>query len=158
MNLEISIEYDKWDAILADSVIVNECVKVVFDEVNLTNYDDDKVEICFLFTCDEEIRLLNRTYRAVDKPTNVLSFPADLLSEDKEYYILGSIALAFETIEREAKDQGKAFQDHLKHLIVHGVLHLLRYDHVDEFEAEQMESIEVKVLQRIGVRNPYTST
>jgi probable rRNA maturation factor len=143
----------------------------------------ENVEVCFLFTDDEEVRILNKTYRGVDKPTNVLSFPADYLDdsiddddgnddnnddsdygndgygdndkEDNRCHILGSIALAFETIERESIEQKKSIQNHLRHLIIHGILHLLRYDHQEESEAEEMENIEIKILKKFGVENPY---
>jgi probable rRNA maturation factor len=150
MNLEISVEHDAWDKVLADLSLVQNCVAVVFDETLSINRDK---EVCFLFTSDDEIRILNRTYRAVDKPTNVLSFPVS--SEEIEDGILGSVALAFETIQKEALEQKKSLEDHLQHLIVHGVLHLLGHDHVDDSEADQMEALEVKILQKLGIKDPY---
>ncbi|MDR1334637.1 MAG: rRNA maturation RNase YbeY [Holosporaceae bacterium] len=153
MNLEISVEYDKWNEVLADLSLVQSCVAAVFAEASAMNNKDDDKEICFLFTSDDEIRVLNRTYRAVDKPTNVLSFPVS--SEGVEDGVLGSIVLAFETIQREAVGQGKPLVDHLRHLIVHGMLHLIGYDHLDDAEADQMEALEVKILQKFGVKNPY---
>ncbi|MDR0556217.1 MAG: rRNA maturation RNase YbeY [Holosporaceae bacterium] len=136
--------------------LMADCARAVFDELVLKT---DNVEICFLFSDDKEIRTLNKTYLGVDKSTNVLSFPADDLttapSNDGRPCILGSIALAFETVEKEAQRQNKSFYDHLKHLIVHSLLHLLRYDHSSEQQAEQMESLEVKILQKLGIGNPY---
>jgi probable rRNA maturation factor len=149
MNLEISVEYEEWNR-MADPSLVQSCVTAVFDEASVTNRDR---EICFLFTSDDEIRVLNRTYRAVDKPTNVLSFPVS--SEEIENSILGSIALAFETVQKEALEQKKSPEDHLRHLIVHGMLHLLGYDHANDVEASQMEALEVKILQKLGVKDPY---
>ncbi|MDR1235880.1 MAG: rRNA maturation RNase YbeY [Holosporaceae bacterium] len=151
MNLEISVEHDEWNKNFTNFYFVHKCVNAVFEEVQLSGDDG---EICFLFTSDEEIRLLNRTYRAKDAPTNVLSFPA-VFDKDDEYRIFGSIALAFETIDRESREQEKSFSDHLNHLIVHGVLHLLGYDHVNEEEADQMEALEVKILRNLGIKNPY---
>ncbi|MDR2107006.1 MAG: rRNA maturation RNase YbeY [Holosporaceae bacterium] len=158
MNLEISVEGDFWQEKEAESV-ASECARAVFAEVG---FKEDNIEVCFLFTTDDEIRVLNKTYRGADKPTNVLSFPADFLAEsDNEEEdegfprILGSIAVAFETVKRESEEQKKSFIDHLRHLVVHGMLHLLRYDHAKDEEAELMEALEVKILERLGVGNPY---
>ena len=101
---------------------------------------------------DEEVQSLNRDYRAKDKPTNVLSFP------DGEHGHLGDIILAYETIAREAVEQGKDFNNHMAHLVVHGVLHLLGYDHeLGEGEAEDMEAREIAILHRLGIENPYVA-
>lgn len=100
---------------------------------------------------DAEVQGLNRDYRAKDKPTNVLSFP------DGEHGHLGDIILAYETVAREAIDQGKDFKNHMVHLVVHGVLHLLGYDHeLGEAEAEDMEAREIAILYGLGIANPYT--
>ncbi|MDR0753373.1 MAG: rRNA maturation RNase YbeY [Holosporaceae bacterium] len=151
MNLEISITYNSWNEEEVRSVAA-ECAGVVFSEVELNK---NNVEICLLFANDEEIRVLNKMYRGVDKPTNVLSFPMESPSNNDNYYILGSIALAFETTKRESLEQKKSFQNHLKHLIVHSLLHLLGYNHANENEAEQMEMLEVAILKKINIKNPY---
>jgi probable rRNA maturation factor len=161
MNLDISVEYDPWSRIDVKS-ITDECVRAVFAGLQLNHYN---VEICFLFTDDEELQMLNKTYRGIDKPTNVLSFPADSLADipEDEYdgdcccnsCILGSVAMAYETIERESEEQEKAFEEHLKHMIVHSVLHLLGYDHSNLQQAEQMEQLEIRILGNLNVANPY---
>lgn len=97
---------------------------------------------------DSFVQGLNRDYRGQDKPTNVLSFPQDMP-------MMGDIIFAVETIIREAQEQNKSFDAHLTHLAVHGSLHLLGYDHIDDDEAEEMEAIEVDVLRGIGIKNPY---
>ena len=104
-----------------------------------------------LLTDDEAVRELNARFRGKDKPTNVLSFPAP----PNPFGQLGDIALALGVCEREAREQGKPLADHLRHLVVHGVLHLLGYDHQAEAEAEAMESLERTVLARLGVPDPY---
>ncbi|MDR1982910.1 MAG: rRNA maturation RNase YbeY [Holosporaceae bacterium] len=154
MNLEISVEFNAWNKKEIKS-IVNECAYAVFSEIKL---NDNNVEICFLFTDNDEIRTLNKTYRGINKPTNVLAFPANLpTGKNDEYHIriLGSIALAFETIEQESINQGKSIQNHMKHLIVHGLLHLLGYNHLETRETEQMEALEMKILKKLNVENPY---
>ncbi len=100
-------------------------------------------EISFLLTDNKTIQKLNKQYRKKDKPTNVLSF------ETGDSKILGDIILAFETIEKEAKEQGKVFENHLTHLIIHGILHLIGYDHIKDSEAEIMEEKEKEILKAI---------
>lgn len=121
------------------------------------------IEISFLFSCNAQIQILNKEYRAKNRPTNVLSFPqAELSTESlkeallfEESLILGDIAFAEETIRDEANEQNKAFSDHLTHLIVHGVLHLMGYDHIEEDEANQMEALEIEILEKLNIKNPY---
>ena len=112
--------------------------------------------VALLLADDATLRDLNRRFRAVDKPTNVLAFPSgECGSPDGAAAPLGDVALAFETVAREARDQGKALDAHLCHLIVHGVLHLQGHDHQRDDEADAMEAVEVAVLARLGIANPY---
>jgi probable rRNA maturation factor len=113
------------------------------------------VEISMLFTDDAGVRELNRQWRGQDKATNVLSFPAPEASGVPGPRLLGDVALAYETMEREADAEGKRFEDHLAHLVVHGTLHLLGYDHELEAQAEIMEALEVKALATLGIADPY---
>lgn len=129
--------------------------------------DEGRVTLTVLFTDDAAVRILNRQWRGKDKPTNVLSFPGDWLElEDEDIAALaagedvppahiGDIALALETIRAEAAEQGKTPRDHLRHLLLHGVLHLLGHDHEEEAEAEAMEALEVQLLAALGIANPY---
>jgi probable rRNA maturation factor len=120
------------------------------------------VEVAVRLTDDAEVHALNRDFRGKDKPTNVLSFPqvqADLLdtlsnSDDGEI-LLGDIVLARETCAREADEKGISIADHATHLIVHGTLHLVGYDHMDDASAQAMEALEVKALASLGIANPY---
>jgi probable rRNA maturation factor len=120
------------------------------------------IEVSIRLTNDAEVQTLNREYRQKDKPTNVLSFPMvqpDLLegltnSDDGEV-LLGDIVLARETCAREAEEKGVAFADHATHLIVHGTLHLLGFDHMGDSEAEAMEALERSVLATLGIDDPY---
>lgn len=115
-----------------------------------------------LFTSDGEVQVLNREWRAKDKPTNVLSFPMIgrdsliAMPADGAPELLGDIALAFETCEREAGEKGIALADHAAHLIVHGLLHLAGHDHeLSAADAEAMEALETKALARMGIADPY---
>lgn len=120
------------------------------------------VEIAVRLTDDAEVQTLNRDFRGKDKPTNVLSFPQvqdDLLeglanSDDGEI-LLGDIVLARETCAREAEERAISIADHATHLIVHGTLHLVGYDHGDDASAGAMEALEVKALASLGIANPY---
>lgn len=115
-----------------------------------------------LFTSDAEVHVLNREWRAKDKPTNVLSFPmiarADLLAlpHDGAPEMLGDLALASETCAREATDKGVALADHAAHLVIHGLLHLAGHDHeIAPAEAAAMEALEIKALAKMGIADPY---
>jgi len=113
-------------------------------------------ELSLVLAGDGTVRELNRDWRGRDAPTNVLSFPADQPGLPPETpRPLGDVVLALETIRREAEQQGKPFADHLGHLVVHGVLHLLGFDHNETAEAEKMESLETRLLARLGIADPY---
>ena len=117
------------------------------------------VEMSVLLSDDATVRDLNATYRGQDKPTNVLSFAfADgLVAPVPEHgpFLLGDVVLACETIEREAHEQGKCFSDHTIHLVVHGVLHLLGYDHQEPDQGDRMEALETRILAGLGISDPY---
>lgn len=106
-------------------------------------------ELAVALADDALLQQLNRTYRGLDKPTNVLSFAAG------EPALLGDIAIAFETTAREAAAAGKRLDDHLSHLVVHGTLHLLGYDHETAEDAAEMEPLEVRALAALGIADPY---
>lgn len=109
-----------------------------------------------LFTSDEEVHTLNLEHRGKNKPTNVLSFPSDEIPGlPDEHQPLGDLALAYGTCVREAEEKGMSAEAHTMHLIVHGLLHLLGYDHISESEAEIMEDLERRILARLGIGDPY---
>lgn len=118
-------------------------------EAALEGWEGDGVVI--LLADDDAVRELNAKFRGKDTPTNVLSFPA---AENPERH-LGDLALALGVCRREALEQGKPLADHLRHLVIHGVLHLLGYDHADDAEAERMEALERDLLAHLGVADPY---
>jgi len=114
-------------------------------------------EVSILLTDEAEMRALNRKWRGKDAPTNVLSFPASdpLACDSSEPRYLGDVALGYETIVKEAQAMGTALSDHVAHLVVHGVLHLLGFDHMKEDEAERMETLERRALASLGIADPY---
>jgi probable rRNA maturation factor len=125
---------------------------------------DRAVELSVKFTDDSEVRALNAAFRNKDKPTNVLSFPMleadgiDLATTaDAGEMLLGDVVLAHGVCVAEAADRGISTETHASHLVVHGVLHLLGYDHMDDGQAEAMEQIEVRALASIGIPDPYQS-
>ncbi len=119
------------------------------------------LEVAITLTGDAEQRRLNRRFRGFDRPTNVLAFPAwepNAAAAPDMSILLGDVVLAFETVEHEAIEQKKSIGGHLSHLIVHGVLHLLGYDHRNKSEAAAMESLETAILAELGVPDPYRGT
>ena len=114
-------------------------------------------EVSLLLCDDARIRDINREWRGLDKPTNVLSFPAAPRALLAKSPAVGDIAIAYETVAREAVDEGKTFRDHYMHMVAHGFLHLLGYDHETDAEAEEMEGLEISILGALGVADPYAS-
>jgi probable rRNA maturation factor len=104
---------------------------------------------------DKGMRAINAKWRHRDGATNVLSFPASDPGGLSQARLLGDVLISFETLKREAEEEGKALADHFSHLVVHGFLHLLGFDHIEEADAEKMELIEIRALARLGVANPY---
>jgi probable rRNA maturation factor len=117
---------------------------------------DEHFNVSLLFTNDAAVQVLNRDWRGKDKPTNVLSFPAGDSPVETEVEFLGDIALALETVAAEAADEGKTFEHHTTHLLVHGFLHLCGYDHeTGDDDAEEMETLERAILARLAIADPY---
>jgi len=115
-----------------------------------------RTSLSILLTDDDEMRKLNAGWRAKDKPTNVLSFPAEnAVDPAKPPAYLGDVALGLATCKREAREQKKTLADHVAHLTVHGVLHLIGYDHMDDDQAEAMEPLETEILAGMGIADPY---
>jgi probable rRNA maturation factor len=112
-------------------------------------------EISVRLCDDDEIRALNLAWRGKDKATNVLSFPAPAGSNGP---MLGDIVVAFEYVSEEAREAGRSLRNHLAHMLVHGLLHLLGFDHETEAEAEDMEDVERRILATLGIEDPYSDT
>jgi probable rRNA maturation factor len=151
MNLDISIDDKDWHA-------VPDLRRLARTAVSATLPDDD-VAIGLLFTSDARIAEMNGQWRGKPKATNVLSFPVSTAMPvpKGEPRPLGDIALAYGVVSREAQEQKKPVSHHITHLIVHGVLHLLGYDHENDDEAGAMEAREIMILAELGMENPYAS-
>ena len=122
----------------------------------------EKFEFSMKLSNNEEVHELNKQYRGKDYPTNVLSFEEDLeddifsgLEDEDEFTYIGDIIFAIPVLYKQAEEQDKSVQDHFTHLVVHSVLHIFGFDHIDDKEAEVMEALEIKVLKRLEIKNPY---
>lgn len=114
-------------------------------------------EVALLFTDDAEMQALNRQWRGLDKPTDVLSFPSGQPDLPGQPRLLGDIALGFETALKDAETMHRPFEAHASHLLIHGFLHLLGYDHIEPEDAQVMEPLETDILARLGWPDPYAS-
>ncbi|HJS14482.1 MAG TPA: rRNA maturation RNase YbeY [Rheinheimera sp.] len=112
-------------------------------------------EVTVRIVDEEESQQLNFDYREKDKPTNVLSFPFELPPGVEELPLLGDLVICAQVVAMEAKEQGKELDHHWAHMVVHGCLHLLGFDHINDEDAEQMEAEEILILQQLGIKNPY---
>ena len=111
-------------------------------------------ELTIRIVDNEESQALNRDYREKDKPTNVLSFPSEL-PEEVDIPLLGDLVICAPVVTTEASEQNKSLNSHWAHMVIHGTLHLLGYDHIEDNEAEEMESLETEILQKLGYPAPY---
>ena len=146
LEIDSVIEADGWEAALGESPDV--LAKRVVRAAAVGEKSQGAVSV--MFADDAAVRVLNKTWRGRDTPTNVLSFPAP-----EGFGMLGDIALALETITAEARAQGKTVKAHTCHLIAHGFLHLIGHDHVEDAAAEKMEMREREILASLGIADPY---
>lgn len=168
INIDLTLKSKKW---LNEKNIENFIKKTCKELVLLTDLKkiltkNFELEISVLLVSDNQIKKINQQFRQKNKATNVLSFPS--LDENlvrkigikkavgsDQYLLLGDIIIAYETLKKESLAQKKNFHDHLTHLILHSILHLIGYDHEDDEMANIMEALEVKILKKLGIVNPY---
>ena len=167
-NYLITVDDNNWQSQIAD---LNTCIitaaKSALPYADIPDlFKQRAVDINIILTNNETVQDLNSNYRDKDKPTNILTFPQiDCCDEDdlqqnaampaEMPLVFGDLYLAYDVLIAECQDQNKTFNMHLSHLIIHGLLHLLGYDHIDKDEAEEMESVEIKLLAQLGIENPY---
>ncbi|GAA6158814.1 rRNA maturation RNase YbeY [Ruegeria sp. HU-ET01832] len=162
MNLELTVEDTRWQGL---EPLARRAIQAVMDHFHL----QEDCEISLLACDDVRIADLNAEFREKPSATNVLSWPAEDLAADiagqpplsptpdfTGETALGDIAISFDTCAREAAEAGKAMDDHVSHLIIHGMLHLLGYDHIRDPDATLMERVEVEILGKLGIDDPYT--
>jgi len=167
MMLEIALDTDEeWDSSRPWAPLVRKAAEAAIAESAFPDLamSGRPIELSVCLTSDDHVRALNAKWRGKDKPTNVLSFPMaepyELQDENvaQRELLLGDIILAHGICEAEAGEKGVPFEEHAAHLLVHGTLHLLGYDHLDDADAAEMEWREVRALARLGIRNPYERT
>ena len=152
-HLDIIVEAPAWNALRGLKPALRRAIATAAAPMRLT-----QSELAIVLTDDAAIRELNRRWRGRDKPTNVLSFPAHgLAPPGSGPRPLGDVVIAYETMAREAQEQGLPLEHHLTHLAVHGFLHLLGYDHESDTEAETMERLERDILACLDVPDPYAT-
>jgi len=155
ISIDIAVEAGDWAEVVADYEAL--CHRALIAAIEAAVKLDGPVEVSVLLSDDAAIQVLNRDWRGKDKPTNVLSFPAS--DNDGPVTgapeLLGDIAVAFETTAREAVEQDKSLADHFSHLLVHGMLHLLGFDHETDADADEMEPLEIEILAGLGIASPY---
>lgn len=150
-DIEIAVEAPQWRD--EDEAAVVTAIEAALAHLDLS---DAQTEISVLLGDDAAARALNARWRGQDKPTNVLSFPAaQMVPGDRPAPFLGDIMIAHQTVAREAVAQKKRFDAHLQHLAVHGLLHLMGFDHICDQDAVQMERLEKDILAQLGITDPY---
>ena len=153
LTVDVTVSAAAWCRLLPDAeAVVRAAAEAAWRAPGTGEGSGDEVSI--LLADDETVRALNRRHRGIDRPTNVLSFPIGT-APGGEPRMLGDVALAAGVVLREAEEQGKSVPAHVTHLVVHGVLHLLGYDHEAGPDAETMEALEVQTLAGLGIPNPY---
>ena len=161
LHTDISVSHSDW--VSAISNVESVCHRAALATFGAcVEIELSQVEVSILLSDDESLRALNKKYRGIDKPTNVLSF-SNLDDIKKVQFeaipqLLGDVVIAYETALSEAEQEGKELADHLSHLVVHGILHLLGHDHKHNAQAKLMEALETSTLAELGISDPYSGT
>lgn len=166
IDLDVLVEDRRWGVIGLEEI----AKRAVKETLLALNIENDEIELSLLGCDDARIAVLNSNFRDKTTPTNVLSWPAEDLAALKEgqnprhpeagfdgVTVIGDVAIAYDTCAREAAELGKPMAEHVTHLVVHGVLHLLGYDHISDLDAALMQGIETKILGKMGLDDPYKS-
>jgi probable rRNA maturation factor len=158
---EVLVVAECWQSEPDAEAVIQRAIAAAAEIVNAgPKIDLGEAELAVMLTDDAGIRTLNNNWRGIDKPTNVLSFPAlppaGPSGPDDAPRMLGDIAIAYQTTRAEADDEQKPFDHHLSHLAVHGFLHLIGYDHEKDEDADAMETLETEILAQLGIPDPYT--
>jgi probable rRNA maturation factor len=163
-DIDISVEDDRWDAVISPENFSN-ALEQLWAELPADEPFralEHNFELSLTLCDDAFIQKINAQWREQDKATNVLSFPQiENVERDLALYPagaevpIGDIFIAYDTVHREASEQNKALPDHITHMFIHGFLHLIGYDHIEDDEAEEMEALETRILKRLNIANPY---
>jgi probable rRNA maturation factor len=156
LTIDVVHDFDGWGVIADVEPLIEAAANALQAEVNIGT---SHASVALMLSSDADVRVLNAKWRGIDKVTNVLSFPSPETPGDLEQVeFLGDIAVACETVLAEAAEQGVTPAHHLQHLVVHGLLHLLGYDHENPADANEMEGLEVDILARLGIADPYAGS
>lgn len=153
LKVDVVFEDEDWPDASRAEIWVRQSVMALAAHHSMSGLQSS--EACIALSSDAHVRTLNAGFRGKDNPTNVLSFPAPPGPAPLATQQLGDIVIARETVDREAAERGIPVADHLRHLTVHGLLHLLGYDHETDNEAVRMEKLEVEILAQLGIADPY---
>ncbi len=153
---DVIVDEPRWSQKFEPEALVGVLVRKVIETVKPSLHPE--AEASFSFSNDERVRELNAQWRSKDMPTNVLSFPASHGDDLRGSPLLGDVIMAYETIDREAVEEDKSFVNHTAHMVVHGMLHLIGYDHESDKEAEVMENLESRILTDLGYPDPWLVT
>jgi probable rRNA maturation factor len=149
-KIDVQTQSTLWEAQPMAAQTVHDAVMAAASELSTAGG-----EVSIVLTDDSAIARLNRDWRGIDKPTNVLSFPASDSKAGGRTRLLGDIIIAYQTLERECEDENRIFLHHLAHLAIHGFLHLNGYDHQNDTQADEMETLERKIMSRLNMPDPY---
>jgi probable rRNA maturation factor len=156
-DIDVVVESTLWDAEPASEATLRRAILAAAAAMSAHDMFPGDAELAVVLSDDASIRTLNKQWRHIDKPTNVLSFPSGAPRHDGQPVLLGDIVIAYETTAAEAAAEGKPFLHHLSHLAVHGFLHLVGHDHETDPEADAMEALEQDILARLDIPDPYCS-
>lgn len=168
ISLDIEVKSQEWHEINEPHKLVSDLINKILPQTELRDilHQDIELELAISLVSNSQIQEINNEFRGKNKATNVLSFPSldhqliatkGLLNllKDQQYIFLGDIVIAYDYLKEEAKNQDKTFNDHLTHLLLHSILHLIGFDHEQENQANIMESLEIKILKTLNIQNPY---